>query len=131
MNVNPANQIQFLRKKKGLSQEELADKLGVSRQAVSKWESRQSLPDLDNIIAISNFFDVTTDYLLKGTRPIRTALCTVYFSWAAVIGIPAGILAFAANRFRNNEIFLISLAGAAVGLCIGKITSHKKSRLTE
>jgi len=51
---------------KGVSQEEFADKIGVSRQAVSKWESEQSVPDLDKIIIMSEYFDVTTDYLLKG-----------------------------------------------------------------
>ncbi|MCQ2456432.1 MAG: helix-turn-helix domain-containing protein [Clostridia bacterium] len=53
------------RKKLGLSQEELAEKLSVSRQAVSKWESAQSVPDLQKIIAMSELFSVTTDYLLK------------------------------------------------------------------
>lgn len=64
--MNLASRIQTLRKSAGMSQETLADKLGVSRQAVSKWESEQSTPDIENIIAISNLFDVSTDYLLKG-----------------------------------------------------------------
>lgn len=54
-----------LRRKNGWSQEELAEKCGVSRQSVSKWESGQSVPDLDKILALSDLFDVTTDYLLK------------------------------------------------------------------
>ena len=49
--MNIADRIQDLRKQKGYSQEELADKVGVSRQAVSKWESAQSMPDLEKIIA--------------------------------------------------------------------------------
>ena len=53
------------RKKLGLSQEELAEKLSVSRQAVSKWESAQSIPDLQKIIVMSELFSVSTDYLLK------------------------------------------------------------------
>ena len=60
-----ANKITELRKKAGWSQEELADKLGVSRQAVSKWEGAQSVPDLERIIAMSHLFGVSTDYLLK------------------------------------------------------------------
>ncbi len=64
--MNVADRIQSLRKTKGISQEQLADYLGVSRQAVSKWESEQSSPDLENIILISDYFEVTTDYLLKG-----------------------------------------------------------------
>ena len=53
------------RKKNGWSQEELASKLGVSRQAVSKWESAGSIPDLQRILQMSELFGVTTDYLLK------------------------------------------------------------------
>jgi len=64
--MNIADRIQHLRKIKGISQEELADKLGVSRQAVSKWESEQSIPDMDKVILMSDFFEVTTDYILKG-----------------------------------------------------------------
>lgn len=53
------------RKKNGWSQEELAEKLGVSRQSVSKWESAQSVPDLNRILNMSKIFGVSTDYLLK------------------------------------------------------------------
>lgn len=67
--MNIADRIQNLRKAKGISQEELADKVGVSRQAVSKWESEQSVPDLDKVIIMSEYFDVTTDYILRGIEP--------------------------------------------------------------
>ena len=67
--MNLSDRIQQLRKARGLSQEELSAHLNVSRQAVSKWESGQSLPDLDRIIALSAFFGVTTDYLLTGAAP--------------------------------------------------------------
>lgn len=63
-----ADRIQQLRREHGLSQEQLAEKLNVSRQAVSKWESAQAQPELDKIIALSELFCVTTDYLLKGSR---------------------------------------------------------------
>ncbi|MBO4680396.1 MAG: helix-turn-helix transcriptional regulator [Clostridiales bacterium] len=65
-----ADRIQTLRKSKGMSQEELADAAGVSRQAVSKWESEQSIPDLDKVVILSEIFEVTTDYLLKGIEPV-------------------------------------------------------------
>lgn len=65
--MNLAERIQRLRKQQGMSQEDLADALGVSRQAVSKWESGQSIPDVDRIIQLSDFFHVTTDHLLKGS----------------------------------------------------------------
>lgn len=60
-----AEKIALLRKQKGWSQEELAERMDISRQSVSKWESGQSVPDLDKIIKISNIFAVSTDYLLK------------------------------------------------------------------
>lgn len=68
--MNLSDRIQYLRKARDISQEGLADQLGVSRQAVSKWESEQSMPDLDKIISMSDYFAVTTDYLLKGIEPV-------------------------------------------------------------
>ena len=60
-----ADKIIRLRKKNGWSQEDLADKMSVSRQAVSKWEGAQTIPDLEKILQLSVLFGVTTDYLLK------------------------------------------------------------------
>lgn len=54
-----------LRKANGMTQEQLAEKLDVSRQSVSKWESGQAVPELERIVQLSAVFDVTTDYLLK------------------------------------------------------------------
>lgn len=67
--MNMAEKIMDLRKKKGWSQEELAERLGVTRQSVSKWESGQSVPDLNKIVFMSDLFGVTTDYLLKEDKP--------------------------------------------------------------
>ena len=60
-----ADKIIELRKKSGMTQDELAEKLGVSRQSVSKYESAQAVPDMDKILKLSNIFGVTTDYLIK------------------------------------------------------------------
>lgn len=60
-----ADKIMDLRKKMGWSQEQLAERLDISRQSVSKWESGASVPDLDKIIKMSDIFGVSTDYLLK------------------------------------------------------------------
>ncbi len=65
MNMILADKIINERKKNGWSQEELADMLGVSRQSVSKWESAQSIPDLQKILKMAEIFNVSTDYLLK------------------------------------------------------------------
>ncbi len=60
-----SEKLQILRKNKGYTQEALADKLGVSRQAVAKWESGQIYPDISNLIQISNLMNVSVDYLVK------------------------------------------------------------------
>ncbi len=60
-----ADKLRELRKKNGWSQEELAEKMEVTRQSVSKWEGAQAIPDLEKILKLSNLFGVSTDYLLK------------------------------------------------------------------
>lgn len=60
--------IMELRKRNGWSQEELAGKLNVSRQSVSKWESSMSVPELDKVLQLSEIFEVSTDYLLKDDK---------------------------------------------------------------
>lgn len=66
MTIETANRLYELRKQKGLSQEELAEKLGVSRQAVSKWERSEASPDTDNLIALAKIYDLTLDELIYG-----------------------------------------------------------------
>jgi transcriptional regulator with XRE-family HTH domain len=60
-----ADKIIRLRKQFGWSQEELAEKMNISRQSVSKWESTNSIPDINKIIMLADIFDVSTDFLLK------------------------------------------------------------------
>ena len=57
-----------LRKKKGLSQEEVAEKLNVTRQSVSKWETDESKPDFDKIVPICELYEISTNELLNGTQ---------------------------------------------------------------
>ena len=66
MNIETANRLLQYRKKMGLSQEELAEKIGVSRQAVSKWERAEASPDTDNLIELSKVYGVTLDEMLRG-----------------------------------------------------------------
>ena len=68
MNLKTADNLLNLRKASGLSQEELAEKIGVSRQAVSKWERGEASPDTDNFIALSEVYGVTLDELIKGKK---------------------------------------------------------------
>ena len=74
MNIEIANRLQKLRKENGYSQEELADKLGISRQAVSKWERAESSPDTDNLIVLARLYNMSLDELLydnESTEEIR------------------------------------------------------------
>ena len=64
MNIEIANRLVELRKKNGYSQEDVAEKIGVSRQAVSKWERAESSPDTDNLIALSRLYQVSLDEML-------------------------------------------------------------------
>lgn len=64
--MNIGEKIYNLRKKKNLSQEELASVLNVSRQTISKWETGESNPDIDKIVPLCNFFEISTDEFLRG-----------------------------------------------------------------
>lgn len=102
-----ADKIIALRKKNGWSQEELAEKMNVSRQAVSKWEGAQTVPDLERILQLSQLFGVTTDYLLKDEmeleeysageeppqRQVSLAQANAYLDWqeTAAIRTAAGV----------------------------------------
>ena len=68
MTLETANRLYELRKKHNLSQEELAEKLGVSRQAVSKWERSEASPDTDNLIALAKIYDLSLDELIYGEK---------------------------------------------------------------
>ncbi len=69
MNMEFNNKLYELRKQKGFSQEELASRLNVSRQTVSKWEVGESAPDMEKLIAISDLFEISLDELVKGETP--------------------------------------------------------------
>ena len=108
-----ADRIQQLRREHGLSQEQLAEKLNVSRQAVSKWESAQAQPELDKILALSELFCVTTDYQLKGSR-----------------GTPPEAGPAPARRpdaaFASRVLYLAALFFLGVGLVCALAAWHEK-----
>lgn len=128
-----------LRRKAGLSQEELANLVGVTRQAVQKWESGASKPDLDNITALAGYFQVSLDYLIAGREaepappPAAPTIINNYYgrryfqykSKRTLFGLPLvhinlgyglcwarGILAIG-----NVSTGLIALGGVSLGLC--------------
>lgn len=133
--MNLAERIQALRKARGVSQEELADQVGVSRQAVSKWESEQSSPELDKVIALSEYFQVTTDYLLKGAEPAGESAQSHLGSWTLYIGSAAmiwiGVFAGCAGWYENQGLASVlggmcaQVLGAA-GFFIGKALPGEK-----
>lgn len=68
--MNLPEKLSFLRKEKGLSQENLADEMNVSRQAISKWESGNVMPSLDNLIYLSRLYGVTIDLLIDDSQDL-------------------------------------------------------------
>lgn len=137
--MNMADRIQTLRKSRGISQEELADKIGVSRQAVSKWESEQSSPDIEKIILLSDYFDVTTDYLLKGIEAINDAhdnkMDARIFSAVATalnfIGLVAAIMIWKEDQTPVSVAvgFIIMAVGCMV-FAIGQFIGDNKRAAT-
>ncbi len=130
--MNIADRIQDLRKAKGISQEELADKIGVSRQAVSKWESEQSTPDIDKVILLSDYFETTTDYLLKGIEPVRKEdkkwSAMIFFVCATLLNI-IGLISSVVVWIERQEVYatgigiILMLIGTGIFL-IGQFTNR-------
>ena len=115
-----------LRKKSGLSQEQLAEALNVSRQAISKWEGGSAMPESDKLLALSNYFGVSLDYLLKDGAP--DAALIVYGVLSLLVpSVPAQTSGSSMIRIDGSGIFLLLCvaaiaAGAALLL---KSTKHK------
>ena len=122
--MNIADRIQYLRKSKGISQEEFADKIGVSRQSVSKWESEQSVPDIDKVIIMSDFFEVTTDYILKGIENEKQAnekpLDATIFLYAATFFNFIGLVIACAIWYETQAVMavVIGLVFMAMGCMV-------------
>lgn len=114
-----ADKIIDLRKKAGLSQEELAEKLNVSRQAVSKWEGAQSTPDLARVLQLSELFGVSTDYLLKDDIDSSAVPETVIADDTAAKPEPLHRVSMEeANRFLEANSRRSRLTALGVSLCI-------------
>ena len=135
--MNIADRIQNLRKIKGISQEELADKVGVSRQAVSKWESEQSTPDLNKVIIMSEYFEVTTDYILKGIEPVTDdhkksfEITSKILYIASTAFVVIGLLCVFGGWYNEQTMDVVwgSMIIQAVGITgyfIGKLLSSEK-----
>lgn len=126
-----ADKIIYLRKKAGWSQEELAEKMGVSRQSISKWEGALSVPDMNRILKLSELFDVSTDYLLRDEMeeeeknpaadekiadetgeklvPVSMELANDYLAHCKKVSVPC---AFGVFLCIMSPVFLLLLSGA-------------------
>lgn len=141
-----ADKIVSLRKKACWSQEDLAEKLGVTRQSVSKWEGAQSVPDMDKVVMMSRLFGVSTDFLLKDEleeeahcaaaqdddTPLRRVSLTQASAYLALRKAAAPKIAIATALCITSPVTLILLAGmsevqrfpisgnaaAGIGLCV-------------
>jgi transcriptional regulator with XRE-family HTH domain len=80
-----SDKLRIIRKSKGITQEELAEKLQVSRQAVTKWESGQAYPDIINLIQISKLFNITVDYLVKDSECLKSPMLKPNNEWNEII----------------------------------------------
>ena len=120
--MNFSEKLLTLRKAKGMTQEQLAEKLDVSRQSISKWESGQAVPELEKIVALSTIFDITTDYLLKSSEIDDLSMKTEMLEkqqqqmlvreqrqhqiWACILYSIAVYLVFFAVCFVEHDFFL-------------------------
>lgn len=132
-----SEKLYWLRKRSGLSQEQLAERLDVSRQAVSKWESGVSVPESEKLVVISSYFNVSVDYLLKDeidypnaneptssqkkneiARYVGLGLCILGFlcliAWGVMmIATPGG-----ADNLANSSMITIDGRGIILVVCI-------------
>ena len=105
------------RKRNGWSQEELADKLQVSRQSVSKWESAQSIPDINRILQLADLFGVSTDYLLKDTQTRPGENGEIVESVEGLMDVRK-VSMEEANQYLSFQEKFASLVAMAVSLCV-------------
>lgn len=141
------NKLLELRKKRGLSQEEAAEKLGVSRQTISKWETDQSTPDFDKLSLICKLYNITADELINGTSKekqeekeglkesvlenrkkralgIGLGICLYFLAVVEVmVTIPLGVL----NPIVGSAIFL-AICGIATGIIVYVCMIYKESK---
>ena len=130
-----------LRHSRGWSQEQLGERLGVTRQTVSKWELGSTTPELEKLAMMSDIFGVSTDELIKGepqeasrpsepsepaeaiqyTKPLRSRLHFEYKSRRTVRGLPLVHINFGAGRYAAKGIF--ALGNKAVGVVAGGFLS--------
>ena len=120
------NKINQLRKLSGMTQEQLAEKLNVSRQTISNWENEKSYPDIISVIELSNLYSISLDVLLKGDEKMIEHLeestnvvkSNQKMIWAIIVNIIVVALLITLNMFiPDNRYFLVGI------FCLMVITS--------
>ena len=122
--MNLSEKLLKLRKQSGLSQQELADQLNVSRQSISKWELNESVPDISNILALSEIYHVSTDYLLKDsiendTKGNRIDLMIVISTCIVFIGLLSAYMLW--KHYQNSICLLVGMLIQIIGIIVFEI----------
>ena len=133
-----------LRKKKNLSQEDLASILSVSRQTISKWETGESNPDIDKIVPLCNFFEISTDEFLKGkdivyerklnkekrkNKALTFSLCLVIFAIMTILVILLDEIEVSEGIIGSIIMFGITLIGVLlIYYFVGTAKEKKKDK---
>lgn len=125
-----SNKLKIEREKRGWSQEELAQKLYVSRQSVSKWENGKNYPNIEVIIDLSNLFDITIDALLKDDdlkeKIIQDSKQSTYLSWQSkvlfILSMSMAIILV--STMKHGEINWVSIGGTMSGTLVFLISLY-------
>ncbi len=143
--MNLGERLLALRKAKGLSQEEVAEKLNVTRQTVSKWETDGSTPDFDKIVPLCNLYGITADELLTGAKSeskkeydmkdndnrlkkTKGIVLGIFMFFIAVAWIIVSILALKLNPILSSAVFLL-ICGLGVAMIVYSSIYYKNERI--
>ncbi len=117
------NKIQTMRKEKGLTQQELADMMGVTDKAVSKWERDISCPDINTMPKLAQVFDVTVDSLLQDSEQaakkpgdLQGIINTVLKAVALAMGVGVAVLTRMGNIDVNSSLSMLGIGLACLGI---------------
>ena len=112
--------IRYYRKANNLSQDELAEKLGVSRQSVSLWENGQTQPTIDNIIALAKIFNISTDSLLSSESALENSDSTLVLTEDSLEELPQN----ASTKSRKKKVWLAAAIAATAVIVIAALSGR-------
>ena len=127
--MNFGEKLKSLRIKNEYSQETLAEMINVSRQAVTKWENGNGMPDIENLKLIADIFDVTIDSLVRDEEEIETLDESFCFNFALYTGIIFFLIGFLLNSFLDAvDIIFFPIIGGIIGYIIGYLIIKVKNK---